>query len=626
MRRGGVWVWMGCVALLLAGIWVRVELLEQPPRFDEARSYMSFAADGPVAVMTRYDAPNNHVFYNLLSWIVTAAAGANRVTIRLPALVAGVLTIALAGVFLQRRFGALAAMVGAGVLAFGSRHIEFSTQGRGYAITALCFLVGWASIDRLARDGGRPRWWSRAGVVAAFVIGFWAVPTMVFAAVPLVLWWMLWRWCHRREGAPDLRAAALEMVVCGLAVIVGGVLVYVPILSTEGMAALVDNRFVRALAWDDWVDRLPGFVASCWSFATRDAVGVATVALVVGSLLVGAWRRERSVSWTLGPLVAVSVMLLSVAQRNFPPARTLLFLSPLAAVIVAEGVSALGARLGGPRGERVERGLFLAAVCIVLLGLWGHDAGAVRRSDDGGGYPIADEVVELWQTAADPSENLVVGFNGKNPLWFIDTVEHDPVKIGVRSLSAGTWVVVQDRSDESVAANLRLEGLVLARRDAEPFRWAQWDGAEVYHLPPGTVRAKSHDWAAASSDGHHCHSPWFGDFTDFYYPWIEHAKLGYLFVEPAAKGEGVWMWDGRLNRWWWTSAEAFPAILLFWEEPEWVLWETATASPHRRFFVPSRDAWVDEQVLRSEDDRARSHPVRPRGMEVPPDALLDVGR
>ena len=67
-------------------------------------------------------------------------------------------------------------------------------------------------------------------------------------------------------------------------------------------------------------------------------------------------------------------------------------------------------------------------------------------------------------------------------------------------------------------------------------------------------------WAEARAVGYGwLELPWFGYFQAFDSDWIYHGKLGWLFAQEEANGEGFWLWFQHMG-WLWTSEESFPYL------------------------------------------------------------------
>ena len=122
------WTWLAFAGIVALAFAVRWSVLDQPFRFDEARTYLSYVGDGPGATLTRYDAPNNHVFANLLMGLATRWGGLDRVTVRLPAFLAGVLTVGCLFWIARRWYGLTGAVIGSSVI-FGLGHAYQGTSG-----------------------------------------------------------------------------------------------------------------------------------------------------------------------------------------------------------------------------------------------------------------------------------------------------------------------------------------------------------------------------------------------------------------------------------------------------------------------------------------------------------------
>lgn len=89
-RRGVMWL---LVAMTL-GIGIRCCFLASPMKWDESFTFFGYV-QSPLVFLFEYTAPNNHVLNSILERISTTILGQNPIAIRLPAFLAGILSIPL---------------------------------------------------------------------------------------------------------------------------------------------------------------------------------------------------------------------------------------------------------------------------------------------------------------------------------------------------------------------------------------------------------------------------------------------------------------------------------------------------------------------------------------------------
>ncbi|HMI52347.1 MAG TPA: glycosyltransferase family 39 protein [Candidatus Saccharimonadales bacterium] len=116
------------------GVFLRWHHLGRPVCFDEAWTYVDFAARPLGLVLSRYPAPNNHLLNTLLIHFSTAWFGNTVLGLRFPALVAGCLVIPATWFLGRALYGSAAGILAAGAVAGLPTFVEFSVNGRGYSL------------------------------------------------------------------------------------------------------------------------------------------------------------------------------------------------------------------------------------------------------------------------------------------------------------------------------------------------------------------------------------------------------------------------------------------------------------------------------------------------------------
>ncbi|HUG93809.1 MAG TPA: glycosyltransferase family 39 protein [Planctomycetaceae bacterium] len=373
-RAAGRRMGLAVLAVTLLGGVLRAAYLNQPMRFDESYTYLAYASQPWYVALSRYDAPNNHVFHSLLVVATTRLFGEAPWAIRLPACLAGVLVVPATMLLARRVANRGAALLAGLIVATSSPLIEYSTNARGYMLVCLATLVAWLAAIELAR---RPNRAAAAVLAASIVAGCWSVPIMLYAASMLVVWML----AQRGTPVGAVPAAA------------GTLVVYAPVLIVEGPGALLASGMSAGMSWRAWISGASGWTRETGALLLRDVPWPAVIAavLAMGVAVGDAERAVRRRWWTAALSILVPVGIVA-AQRVVPPGRVWLFLLPLAAVLVGTGLSRLLGRLhnaGVRRMGLVAAGVLLAA--WPLVNLVRNDS--IQSSVETGALPDAEPIV-----------------------------------------------------------------------------------------------------------------------------------------------------------------------------------------------------------------------------------------
>jgi hypothetical protein len=129
------WFWIGALCLLALGL--RIWNLNSPLWYDEILTVARFIRLPTRDLVTTYTSANNHVLYSLQAQSVVALFGESAWTVRLPAAIFGVLSIAATWWLARLLLDRTQALISAAFLAVSYHHIWFSQNARGY--TGLLF-------------------------------------------------------------------------------------------------------------------------------------------------------------------------------------------------------------------------------------------------------------------------------------------------------------------------------------------------------------------------------------------------------------------------------------------------------------------------------------------------------
>ena len=296
----------------------------------------------------------------LLDWVVMQRVSLSELSLRLPMIVAGVLTPVVLPLGLRGRIGDRELILFALLLAISPFLISYSRIARPYALTLLAVYLAYGLFER-ATDGMGVRWMPALGYGALCGLGVW----LHVVAAPMLLAPVLARgWSEWRSDRPNWRPLAVA-AACACLAIAAAVL---PPL-------LLDPEALRRKIGVDSVTLDTVFGASFLWFGTGStAVVGACVALALAGWT-RVWRAVAFARWaSLG--LALTVLSLLAARpwwvdHPLAFARYLLPAVPLLLLAVSAGVVRIADRLCATVGRgRGPAAWTLAAAGSLVAALW----------------------------------------------------------------------------------------------------------------------------------------------------------------------------------------------------------------------------------------------------------------
>jgi hypothetical protein len=326
-RRAPAWERWGFVAVMLAGLTVRLLYMQYPLRHDEAWTVEAYARAPVYRLLTDFHDPNNHLLHSLLIHICIQLLGDAEWAIRVPALLAGWLAIAAVYIFFRRGAGGGAGLLAAALLASQSAQIEYSVLARGYSTLVLLFPVALLVVsDWPSRPYSRVRWWTFVVIVA---LAFCTLLSSLYMFVILCCWFLVRCLEMSARCWPALRAlTTASLSAAGLIL-----LFYLPAFIVSGLESYLHSRFLQTNAYYYVVPRtmdLAGRIVAYWGEGWLAPFFWGLVILSVAGMLFH--RQVFGSKPTVFPLPVLAVTVcaaLTLAQRVFHFPRSFLFLSPL---------------------------------------------------------------------------------------------------------------------------------------------------------------------------------------------------------------------------------------------------------------------------------------------------------
>jgi len=428
--------------VVVIGVALRLMYLSQPMRYDESVTFVFFARLPWREVMANYTYPNNHILHTLLVKAASTAFGDTPAVIRLPAFVAGVLLMPATYLAARALYDGSVALVATALVAVSGGLVLYSTNARGYTMVVLGFLLLVIIGARLLR-GAAPREWLALAAVAAY--GLWTIPVMLYPLGAVALWLVFSLLLAEPRRSADLKRLATAAVVT---ILVTGLL-YMPVMSRAGIAAITRNRFVASTGWYQFLGEMPPSMrdaAVSWTLGLPLAVSIVLAACVAYALAKHRAISAFDVGLPVGAFVW-SCWLLAVNHRA-PFGRIWLWLAPLVACLAAAGLLLLTGRfrrsslLVATRLPALTVAFTLAAAASLVL------SRAVLLSRETGTYRDASAAAGILARAVGADGRILTSIPTNAPLaYYLERAKVPAEAVLREESSAGRVIAVVDAAE-----------------------------------------------------------------------------------------------------------------------------------------------------------------------------------
>lgn len=349
----------------------------KPLHAEEIASYEFFVSKGLLAVSAYYPIPNNHILSSAISWAFYSVNHGFWWSMRLPVLL--ISTVGTVGLFLGllRWSNFRIAMWATAGFCWLQLSLYNASAGRGYWL--LITLVGLLFFSMLAWGESRDRQRvAGVGILLAGLAGCYTVPTFAYPLAS-ALAWLGWQSLRRHD-----RAGLVRLGIIAIAITVGSLALYAPLLLVSGPGTLFGNGFVAAQPANVFWAGLPEYLWFTEGLLAgqRTIGGLLVLATAVGSII-WLWQRRNGVAPTHTAATETNTArvqlaktalwfcffpyVLVVVQQVYPPERVLLYKSFFLFILVGLLADAW-LRRPGPRWIRRWSGRALVAAFVVFAG------------------------------------------------------------------------------------------------------------------------------------------------------------------------------------------------------------------------------------------------------------------
>jgi 4-amino-4-deoxy-L-arabinose transferase-like glycosyltransferase len=416
-------------------------------RYDESITYLLFVKLPWTDALTTYTYPNNHVFHTLLAKASVSLLGSAPWAIRLPAFVAGVLIVPATYAVARAMYGARAAILAAAIVASSGILTLYSTNARGYSLVVLAFLLLVLVAIRIQKGGPASHWITFALVAA---LGLWTIPVMLYPLGTVCLWLALWALVENKSA--ELRRLAIALAITGGLTL----LAYAPVISREGIAALIGNKFVTPQNWLEFFDELPATLRDAlwsWDLGVPLVVSIALLACALVALA----RHARISLLRINLSVAAYAWCawLLVVNHRAPFARVWLWYLPIAASLAAAGIVLLLERRPSTRRLIERRAPAMAVAFAIAAAISVALSRDVLETRDTGTYADAEQAAVTLQRVLRPNDRVIAALPSNGPIaYYLDRLGVDSSHITLPEQQAGRIFAIIDRGQGQTLASV----------------------------------------------------------------------------------------------------------------------------------------------------------------------------
>ncbi len=265
-------------------------------------------------LVSSYDSQNHQPLYSILARLSFLAFGGTDWSLRIPAVVLGVASLAALWNFGRRVTSPSEAMLGALVLAVSYHHVWFSQNARGYTTMMFLVVLGTHAYLRLFERDGNPRrlaW----GYALAMSLATYTHLTAALIAIGHGLTLAL----TTRWTSPDARRQAAWPVIALVLSALLTILFYAPMLPQVVRVISQPTMEGVAVAWTGmgWL-----LAESVRVLAQGIPGGIVTVGAALAVLGVGVgsyWRQSRRTTLLMFLPLAITFVALVTTRHNLWP-------------------------------------------------------------------------------------------------------------------------------------------------------------------------------------------------------------------------------------------------------------------------------------------------------------------
>ncbi len=399
--------------VILVGAALRLSQMGLGVIHDEAFTYVAYAEKPVGFILSNFASPNNHILHTLLVKLSTALFGVHLWSLRLPALLAGILVMPLFYVFVRLMFNRYIALLSLSFVAASGALIEYSALARGYSLTWLFMLCALLAGRHFAKSNNLVS----ALLVALFnALGMWSVTTMIYSVIACYVWLFLYL---ATSYDSSLRKRNVRLLISLLSFVLITSMLYAPVIIVHSVDQLFQHPAVGENTWANFIASHQDKTFELWAYFTDTAatwISIAGMAGLAYAAYISSKYRLLLVSLIVGAVPLV------VAQALIGPPRVwtyvLFNLHLSSGIAIFYLLKLIQERMLPKLSKRVRT---VAASCIVLVGMgWLGLAGMKDRLER---FPDVRNAAEWFNGLLQPGDRILVSTPQDAPFEFYLAVQ-----------------------------------------------------------------------------------------------------------------------------------------------------------------------------------------------------------
>ncbi|WP_309613146.1 glycosyltransferase family 39 protein [Flavobacterium sp.] len=294
--------------------------LTLPVSFDEACTYILFTREGLAETVTNYPAPNNHVFYSILTSISNNLPLGNILfKIRLTSIFINIISLLalykFAITFFSRNFGLLLVGLYSGLFLT----VYYSYMARGYGLVALLFIACLHYTFKISNGDERRKNFLLFGLFS--VLGLYTIPTFIYPIISLSAYIIFVK-----------RHLFWAQVKVGFGIFLTSMLLYSPIIYNCGLSSIISNPYVKPMGFIPTLKSMPTYSL----FAIQEITGIHWLIVIsICSLsLYLIWKSKEKKTLLFVLVMIFTPLILITIQRVNPYARVFNYCSIVLLLLV----------------------------------------------------------------------------------------------------------------------------------------------------------------------------------------------------------------------------------------------------------------------------------------------------
>ena len=293
--------------LILYILFILNKIYTFPVYIDEATTFVDYTSKGFWISLSKYYEPNNHVFFSLLVTLFQKLPIDPLIAMRIPNILIGTVSIGILYYYLKNKYSTSTTLICIVLFSFSYTVLFYSIFARGYLTIIACTLLTFILLEKIEKTA-KNKYFILLSITT--IIGFFTIPIYLYVTLTFVCI-ILFRF---KKNIDLLKRFFWTYLVSGSFVI----LLYLPIILTNGLDALIKNKYNTQKSSNEILEFLAqnwiGFYDKIWGIQT----GLLMFFLIISAIvLLINYRSERRVAIEF--LIAITLPFLFVILHKVIP-------------------------------------------------------------------------------------------------------------------------------------------------------------------------------------------------------------------------------------------------------------------------------------------------------------------